>query len=219
MPARSRLQRVPLVVGGVVGVAGVVLFGILIHAVGNGPLAVDSWWHDVMLAWRTDAGLVVAHALDVIGGVVSMIVIGVAIVLGLLFARRPWNALSVVSAMLIAEATTSAMKVSFARPRPPDSLVTDAMTSFPSGHTSLAAAVMVVLAIWLRTALMWTAAALWVAAMGWSRTYLEAHWFSDVVAGAVLGASAALLGWGIMAAARRSAQRTSDGAADDQSTG
>jgi undecaprenyl-diphosphatase len=36
--------------------------------------------------------------------------------------------------------------------------------------------------------------------MAWSRTYLEVHWLSDVVAGALLGSGVALL---VFAAAQR----------------
>ncbi|KJL43777.1 phosphatase PAP2 family protein [Microbacterium trichothecenolyticum] len=217
MPARRSPSRAAIVVGGLAGLSAVVLLGLVIHALGNGPLPVDTWWHDLMLASRTDAGLAVARALDVIGGVVWMIVIGIVLVVSLLIAHRPWDALAVVAAMLVAEATTSVLKLSFARPRPADSLVTEAMTSFPSGHTSLAAAVTVVLALLLRRPMLWAAAALWVAMMAWSRTYLAAHWLTDVLAGAVLGSSAALLAWALITGIRDIAQRRAVAASQDPS--
>ena len=39
----------------------------------------------------------------------------------------------------------------------------------------------------------WVLAGLWVVMMAWSRTYLEAHWLSDVAGGAILGSSVAVL--------------------------
>ncbi|UYK40654.1 phosphatase PAP2 family protein [Microbacterium terricola] len=188
------------------------LLGVVIKALGNGPLGIDMWWHDLMLVWRTDVGLTVARALDAVGGVVSMIVIGIALVVGLVLARRPWDALVVLTAMVVSEAVATVLKLSLTRPRPADSLVTDAMTSFPSGHTTLAATVMVALALSMRVAVMWGAAAVWVTAMAWSRTYLAAHWLTDVFAGAVLGTSVALIAWTTMAVIRRGAQRTIENA-------
>jgi membrane-associated phospholipid phosphatase len=203
MPTSAGSSRTTLLGAGTVGVVAVVLLGVAIHSSGNGPLVIDSWWHDLMLAWRTGLGLALAHALDLIGGVMSMIIVGIAIVCGFLLDRRPWSALTVVVSMLACEAITGVLKVSIARPRPADSLANDAVTSFPSGHTSLAATTAIVLALLIRSRIAWILAAIWVAAMAWSRTYLEAHWLSDVVAGAVLGASVAMLVWALVSPSER----------------
>ncbi|GAA1979766.1 phosphatase PAP2 family protein [Microbacterium pumilum] len=209
--------RTTLIASGLAGGVAVILLGVGINALGNGPLAIDTWWHDLMLTWRTESWLAVALAFDVVGGVTAMTVIGIVIVVGFLAARRPWDALTVTAAMLTSQAITGVLKVSFARPRPPDSLVTDAMTSFPSGHTTLAATVMVVLALLIRADAMWLAAVLWVMAMAWSRTYLSAHWLTDVSAGAVLGASVAVLVWAVIADLRRAVQQHALIAANDLS--
>jgi membrane-associated phospholipid phosphatase len=70
-------------------------------------------------------------------------------------------------------------------------------TSFPSGHTSFAAVtcVSLVLAFAMpgRRRVRWPLAVLGIGAMGWSRTFLHVHWLSDVIAGALLGVSVALL--------------------------
>ena len=169
---------------------------------GNEPLAIDSWWHDLMLAWRTDAGLTVAHALAAIGAPVSMILFVVVVVAAYVVARRPWDAVTVATAVAALEVVTGLLKVGFARPRPEDSLATHAMTSYPSGHTSLAAVVAVVLALLLQTRIAWVLAAAWVVVMAWSRTYLAAHWLTDVIAGAILGASVAVLAWALVSTLR-----------------
>ena len=39
----------------------------------------------------------------------------------------------------------------------------------------------------------WVVSITWILLMMWSRTALHVHWLSDTVAGAVLGASAAIL--------------------------
>ena len=55
-----------------------------------------------------------------------------------------------------------------------------------------------------RRVLWWTVAALGIAGMAWSRTYLQVHWLSDVVAGSLLGVGVSLLVFG---GAQRSAAR------------
>lgn len=207
MPPRPAASGTAPLVIGTSGVVAVVLLGLVIQALGNGPLAVDTWWHDLMLGWRTDTGLAIAWALDRVGGTVWMIVIGTVIVIGFLIARRPWAAAVAVAATLISQAITGVLKVSFARPRPADSLANDAMTAFPSGHTSFAATVVIVLALLLHTQIAWVLAVIWVAVMGWSRTYLAAHWLTDVAGGAVLGASVALLCWAIIVELHQAIER------------
>jgi undecaprenyl-diphosphatase len=210
MAISIRPSRSAVVVTAGVGVLAVVVLGATIYALGNGPLAIDSWWHDLMLAWRTPAGLFFAQAFQFVGGALSMTVLTIAVVVGFAIARRPWDALAVVVAMVVAEVATSALKLTFARPRPVDSLSTHAMTSFPSGHTSLAATLVVVLALLIRSRLVWILAVAWIIGMAWSRTYLEAHWLTDVIGGAVLGASVAVVTWATVDALHRAVERSNE---------
>jgi undecaprenyl-diphosphatase len=69
--------------------------------------------------------------------------------------------------------------------------------SFPSGHAVAAAVTAVGLVIVLlppgHTRWVWERrAALYASLMALSRTYLDAHWLSDVAAGALLGSGIAL---------------------------
>jgi undecaprenyl-diphosphatase len=82
------------------------------------------------------------------------------------------------------------------RPRPEDSLVDTAGSSYPSAHAAYAVAwvaVAVVLARfvpWLAGRAAVVVVAIVIAALvGLSRVYLHAHWWSDVVGGWGLGAS------------------------------
>ena len=84
------------------------------------------------------------------------------------------------------------------RPRPPDSLLHAAGTSFPSGHVAYAGATAVALVLLYtrpgtHRLAWWTLAALAVAGIAWSRTYLHVHWLTDTVAGAFLGVGVALI--------------------------
>lgn len=190
---------------GVVGGAAVIGLGALLLLLGNGPFAVDTWWHDLMLRLRIDAGLAIAEGLQAVGNTIPMAVVTLVIVVALLVRRRLRPAVTIAAAVLLAELISVVLKAAIARPRPPDSLSTIAATSYPSGHTTMAAALTVILVLLLRRRWLWIIAVAWIVAMAWSRTYLEAHWLTDVLAGAVLGTSAACLAWGVSSRFRRRA--------------
>ncbi len=68
--------------------------------------------------------------------------------------------------------------------------------SFPSGHVTAAAAGMVSLC--LSRGRKWALpSAVWVLAMAFSRNYLMAHYPSDVLFAAVIGAASAFVAWGV----------------------
>jgi undecaprenyl-diphosphatase len=84
------------------------------------------------------------------------------------------------------------LKVLVDRGRPPDGLVHPVGASFPSGHATYAGATCVALVLFFTTPgtrrrWWWALASLGAVGMAWSRTYLQVHWLTDVVAGALLG--------------------------------
>ncbi len=62
----------------------------------------------------------------------------------------------------------------------------------------MATTVAVTLALILRRGWIWAAGAVWVVLMMWSRTYLHAHWLSDVTAGLLEGVAVATLMWALV---------------------
>jgi membrane-associated phospholipid phosphatase len=69
--------------------------------------------------------------------------------------------------------------------------------SVPSGHASYAGATAVAIVLLFshpgtHRLIWWSLAGLAIAGMAWSRTYLQVHWLSDVLAGALLGIDIAL---------------------------
>ena len=119
----------------------------------------------------------------------------VAVYLGF---RRHWRALAVwILTWAAAEVILTFAKAWFMRSRPPLPLVVTGGYSFPSGHAVAGAAIAVALLLVLMpagpTRRKWEVLAASAAfVMALSRVYLNAHWFSDVVAGVLLGAGIAL---------------------------
>jgi membrane-associated phospholipid phosphatase len=98
---------------------------------------------------------------------------------------------------------TYALKYLINRPRPyityPDlkNLTTEGTASFPSGHTSAIFSIATSLSLNFRKWYVAVPAYTWAAATGYSRMYLNVHYPSDVLAGAILGSGTAWLTWKI----------------------
>jgi undecaprenyl-diphosphatase len=114
--------------------------------------------------------------------------------------RRHWLRLAAFAlAVLTSELLIGTMKSAIDRPRPPGSLIATSGASFPSGHAVATAVTAVGLVLVLAPPgprrWRWEVNAVLVTSvMALSRVYLRAHWLSDTVAGALLGAGLAL-GW------------------------
>ncbi|WP_295839235.1 phosphatase PAP2 family protein [uncultured Microbacterium sp.] len=195
----------------VVGVIATVLFVGLRFAVelsGSAPLPWDQAWDDAMSALANPVGVIVAWVPAIVGGTIGMIVIGVGTSLVFLLRRRPWDALNVAASIALVVLIGAPLAAVIARARPTDSLAETVATSFPSGHTAVATTIVVTLGLILRRRGVWVAGAVWVVLMMWSRTYLHAHWASDVVAGMLEGVAVATLVWALIEVWRvRRAQR------------
>jgi membrane-associated phospholipid phosphatase len=114
--------------------------------------------------------------------------------------RRHWLRLAAFAlAVITSELLIGWLKAAIDRPRPPDSLIATTGMAFPSGHAIATAVTAVGLVLVLappgRQRWRWEVnAVIFTSIMALSRVYLRAHWLSDTVAGALLGAGLAL-GW------------------------
>lgn len=182
-----------------IGLVALVLaigLGVLLFLRGNGPLAIDDGWMLDLVAIRGPVLTAISDAMNFIGGgwfAIFVVPLGGAALF--LLARRRWAALVFVVAAAASAALVQLLKGVFGRARPEDILVAVDPGSFPSGHTANAATIAVVLGLLLSRRWVWAAGAVWIVAMALSRTYLGAHWLSDTVGGALLGAGVGLLVW------------------------
>jgi membrane-associated phospholipid phosphatase len=192
---------------GVALVAVVVLVGAVIP---TRPPALDLRWsetmHDVQTGGLHDLALAFNSLGRGLGRALSLAAVGLVLIV----ARR-WRALL---AFALVESLTplavNLLKRLVDRPRPPGALLEATGSSFPSGHAAYAGATAVSLVLLFTRSgsggrRAWAAAAvLVVAGMAWSRTYLQVHWLTDAVSGAILGVAIALI---VFAAVQRLPRR------------
>ncbi len=158
----------------------------------------DDRWLDWMLAIRTGWLTSVAKAVSALGGPLVMVPLRLVIIGILIWHRRWLQCAAFLGAVVTSELCIGPLKALVDRPRPPHSLIDTSGASFPSGHaiaasvTALGLVVVLVPAASRRTH--WAAIAVaFAGTMAMSRTYLAAHWASDVVAGLAIGTGLALV--------------------------
>jgi len=191
------LRRRLLVAGIVLLVLGIALT--LVIATTGGLAAVqrvDDGFRELMVSLRWEPLVAVAKALSVVFSTVVLWPVRAVVTLAIA-ARRHWLALgSWVSTVALSELAIGPVKALIDRPRPPGALLETSAASYPSGHAiaSAVTAIGVVMALTSgRRRLHWMVTAVCIAAaVALSRTYLSAHWLSDVIGGSLLGAGFAL---------------------------
>ena len=194
----TRTRRLALV-GGITALAAVLLLGGLTVLRGS-PFGIDTEWMAEITEHRSELWLVPSLVMNFVGGgwfAIWVVPLGGALLLYLL--GRRWAALYFVLASALSAGLVQLLKTLVDRARPEDILVHVDPGSFPSGHVANAATVAVALALVFQRTWLWVVAVAWIVLMALSRTYLGAHWVSDTVGGAVLGAAVAVLVWALLA--------------------
>lgn len=203
----SRRETKALVVMGLVLMGATWLFfGILEDVVTGAPLVrTDVAVHGLLQRLRTPWGDAVMIGFTEMGDTAVTLPVGVGVFLWLLW-KRAWRTSAYWAAAVgCASALNTILKVALHRPRPTEGLYSGwSDFSFPSGHSTVNAAMYGFLIVLLarrlspaaRSAAVF-AAAVFVALIAFSRVYLGAHWFSDVVGGLAFAAAwVSLLGIG-----------------------
>jgi undecaprenyl-diphosphatase len=186
------------------GALAFVLVGVGRHPPSVAPLTtipalgkIDQQVYDWMQTIRVAVLSGPFRVLNVVGG--GVVTIPVRVVASLILAvRRQWRRFSAfVLTWAGSEIALSVLKAYFHRGRPPHPLVATVGYSFPSGHAvaGTATAVALVLAFFQpgpsRRKWEWIAVG-FSFVMAFSRVYLNAHWFFDVVSGVLLGSGIAI---------------------------
>lgn len=160
---------------------------------GEWDLAISHAMDDI----RSEPLTAVARLLNLLGSGVVTIPFRIVVAIWLL-SRTRWRALATwLLTWAVAETLVIVAKDFFHRGRPPGSLVETVGFSFPSGHAVAGASIAVAFVLVLLrpgpSRRRWEGAAAGFAfVMAFSRVYLLAHWFTDVLAGVLLGTGIAL---------------------------
>jgi membrane protein DedA with SNARE-associated domain/membrane-associated phospholipid phosphatase len=159
------------------------------------PTPLDNDILDLANRLRTDMLVDAAKLVTHLGAFPTVAAL-VAVTCGLLAARRRYaEALVLAAGLVMIFVTVKVTKDALGRPRPTGSLVHTSGAAYPSGHAAYATA-WVACAVVLTRRLQLVASGTLVfvalgiaAAVGVSRVYLRAHWWSDVAGGWGLGAA------------------------------
>jgi undecaprenyl-diphosphatase len=192
----ARRESVALLVSATLLVGGAWLFlGVVEDVVTNDTLvdvdrAIYAWLQGLRTQWGDDVMVTVSQ----LGSAYVMIPLIAAVGVWFAITRRFRTLAYWVAAAVFAELLVGALKYGLGRARPPTAYVAIDEYSFPSGHAALSMVVYGFLAFllghrksgWQQTAFALCAGGMAVL-VAFSRLYLGAHWFSDVIASFGLG--------------------------------
>ena len=161
---------------------------------------IDDAWRSLMADYEVPWLVAVAKGFHVVGGVVVASVTAVVIAVGFAVVKKWWAFWAWVAMVGSAQVLSSVVKLGVDRARPIDALVHESSASYPSGHAMVSgAAIGIGLAV--IAGMIWpnryrpflVVGSAYAVVMAWSRTYLRAHWFTDVVGGLLLGGAIVFL--------------------------
>jgi undecaprenyl-diphosphatase len=196
-PAQNETRGLAL--AAIVLIAAIWLFlGVLEDVVSEDPLVrADSALYALLQGLRSPFGDVILIAVTELGDNLVVISVAIAVLIWFVLQRAWWTAAYWISAVALASAFNSLIRMALSRVRPMEDLyVGMSQFSFPSGHATVNFVMYGFLAFLVARELRpaWSMAVVaflssLVALIAVSRLYLGAHWLSDVVGGLAFGAA------------------------------
>jgi len=184
-----------LILALVCAVAVLAFLALAFLARGSGPDSLDAQVHTFVGAHRTDAPSAFFKGYTGLGRWFVLAAAALAAIAALTATARRREAVFLFAAMTAALLLDIALKLAFARSRPPldQALVQAGGYSMPSGH-SMSSATFALALIVIAWPTRWRVPATVLAAtfallMGVSRIYLGVHWLTDVLAGWAMAAA------------------------------
>jgi membrane protein DedA with SNARE-associated domain/membrane-associated phospholipid phosphatase len=179
-----------------VAVAGVGIFVYVLYLVvlsdNLGPTPLDTELLDLADRTRMQVGVDVAKVISWLGALPTVAALVAVTAVWLAVRRRTAEVVVLLAGLGLIYAAVHIAKAAVDRPRPAGPLVETSLSSYPSGHAAYATA-WIAVAVLLRRRLGLASAALVAggiviaAAVGLSRVYLRAHYWSDVAGGWGIG--------------------------------
>jgi membrane-associated phospholipid phosphatase len=198
-PVSDRVTRRWPIVSGSIAIVLALALGAIIAIRGNLPFEGDTEWMEEILEHRSPYWEVPSLLMNFLGGGWFAFALPAAIIVLLCVRREFWAALFLGLSSIASALVVQLFKSIFGRPRPEDMLVVSDFGSFPSGHAANAATLAVCLGLIVWRAWVWVAGVAYVVLMMLSRTYLGAHWITDTIGGALIGAAVVLIVWAPLA--------------------
>jgi membrane protein DedA with SNARE-associated domain/membrane-associated phospholipid phosphatase len=192
-PGALGLEFTTLIAVSGVGIFVFVLY-ITVLAGDLGPTPFDNSFLDLADRLRNDMLVDVAKVVSALGALPTIAGLVAATAALLAMRRRGTEAIVLVLSLVLIYITVKVTKEAVDRPRPSGSLVGTSGEAYPSGHAAYATAwIACAIALTRRLRLVTSGTLVFVAlaiaaAVGVSRIYLRAHWWSDVAGGWGLGA-------------------------------
>jgi len=187
-----------------VALALCIIGGVTIDATLSGrPTTIDESLYQAISGFRASWLEMPSLVLNQLGGGnIALFVIPAIAAVALLVTRGVWAALVVLPLRPVTQWAVESLKAVFERPRPPHREIAVTLSAYPSGHSAVAASLVVVLALLVRHRWFTLIGVIYVVAMGYSRLYLNVHWFTDILGGTALGIAAGLAVWAAVGSIR-----------------